>query len=287
MAIPRRTLGLTGLRVTALGYGAIEVRGARIWGGRPVTDEQAGAILNAVLDAGIDFIDTANDYGRSEEFIGRFISRRRSEYYLATKCGGTVVHRDDETDDTPHVWTRDNLMRGLDESLGRMRTDHVDLTQLHNPSADQATAGDLVDVPGEMRRQGNARWIGCSSTLPHLATYIEWGVLDVSHIPYSTIERTHENASSAAASAGAGVIDRGCVARGGHRRRRPLGEVRRRTPRRATGRGRVAHGVPAAVPARVPARLDRHRGHAEPRSICARTSPPRSAGHCRPPSWPR
>src|SRR3954471_7912803 len=108
MALEKRTLGRTGLQVTALGYGAMEVRGSRIWGGRPVTEEQADTILNAVLDAGINFIDTSNDYGRSEEFIGKYISRRRGEFYLATKCGCTVVRKDDATDDTPHVWTKEN-----------------------------------------------------------------------------------------------------------------------------------------------------------------------------------
>ena len=78
MALAKRTLGRTGLSVTELGYGAMEVRGSRIWGGRAVTEEQANTILNAVLDAGINFIDTSNDYGRSEEFIGRYLSRRRN-----------------------------------------------------------------------------------------------------------------------------------------------------------------------------------------------------------------
>src|SRR5580693_7655536 len=127
MQMEMRTLGRTGLKVSALGYGAMEVRGSRIWGGRPVTEEQASTILNAVLDAGINFIDTANDYGRSEEFIGKYIGTRRNEYILATKCGCTVVHRDENTDDTPHVWTRDNLFRGLHESLARMKTDYVDV----------------------------------------------------------------------------------------------------------------------------------------------------------------
>src|SRR5207249_11143212 len=102
-----RILGRTGLEVTRLGFGAMEIRGKRIWGGRPVTDEQAERILNAVLDAGINFIDTAYDYGLSEAYIGRFISHRRDEYYLATKCGCTVVDAGDH-DETPHIWTRDN-----------------------------------------------------------------------------------------------------------------------------------------------------------------------------------
>lgn len=214
MTIERRRLGRTGLDVTCLGFGAMELRGPRIWGGRPVTDEQASTILNAVLDAGINFIDTSNDYGRSEEFIGRCISHRRGEFYLATKCGCHVVRKDGNTDETPHVWTRDNLMRGLKESLSRLKTDYVDVMQLHNPSVEQTQQGDLVAVLQEMQQQGWVRWIGCSSTLPHITTYIPWGVFDVFQIPYSALERQHEQVITTAARAGAGIIDRGGVARG-------------------------------------------------------------------------
>src|SRR5512137_1285536 len=97
-SLPTTTLGRTGLEVTRLGFGAMEIRGSRIWGGRPVTEDQARTILDAVLDAGINFIDTSNDYGRSEEFIGRFIAHRRAEFILATKCGCCVTRKDDRTD---------------------------------------------------------------------------------------------------------------------------------------------------------------------------------------------
>ncbi len=214
MALTKRTLGRTGLEVTDLSYGAMEVRGSRIWSGRPVKEEQAEQILNAVLDSGINFIDTANDYGRSEEFIGKFLNSRRSEFYLATKCGCTVVHKDENTDDTPHVWTRENLFRGLHESLERMKTDYVDIMQLHNPSVEQTEQGDLVAVLQEMKAQGKVRWIGCSSTHPHIESYIASGVFDVFQIPYSALERQHEEAITLAAEAGAGTIIRGGVARG-------------------------------------------------------------------------
>ena len=207
-------LGRTGLPVTKLGYGAMEVRGSRIWGGREIEDSQAEGILNAVVDLGITFIDTANDYGRSEEYIGRYLAHRREEYVLATKCGCTVVHRDETTDDTPHVWTRENLFRGLHESLERMKTDHVDLIQLHNPSVEQCEDNDLVAVLQEMKDQGKARWIGISATNPHLETYIGWGVFDSFQIPYSALERQHEELIQAASDSGAGVIVRGGVARG-------------------------------------------------------------------------
>jgi aryl-alcohol dehydrogenase-like predicted oxidoreductase len=209
----QRQLGRTGFEATVLGFGAMEIRGQRIWNGRPVTDDQAERILNAVLDAGINLIDTAYDYGRSEEYIGRFIAQRRAEYFLATKCGCTVVPAGDH-DETPHVWTRENLLRNIDESLRRLRTDHVDLLQLHNPSVEQVEQGDLVAVLQEIQAAGKTRFIGCSSTFPHLPRFIGWGVFDAFQIPYSALEREHEEAISAAARAGAGTIIRGGVARG-------------------------------------------------------------------------
>jgi aryl-alcohol dehydrogenase-like predicted oxidoreductase len=212
--LPTAVLGRTGLKVTRLGFGAMEIRGSRIWGGRPVTEDQAKTILNAVLDAGINFIDTANDYGRSEEFIGKYISHRRSEFYLATKCGCSVVRRDEKTDDTPHVWTRDNLLRGLNESLQRMKTDYIDIMQLHNPSVEETEKNGLVAALQEMHQQGKVRFISISTTLPHLPTYIQWGVFDTFQIPYSALERDHENWITTAAEAGIGTIIRGGVARG-------------------------------------------------------------------------
>src|SRR6476660_1278968 len=83
--LPKRQLGRTGLQVSRLGYGAMELRGAPR--GRDVTDQQAETILHAVLDSGINYIDTSIDYGVSEERIGRYIADRRAEYYLASKCG--------------------------------------------------------------------------------------------------------------------------------------------------------------------------------------------------------
>lgn len=212
--LPTCTFGRTGLEVTRLGYGAMEIRGPRIWGGRKVEPRQAETILNAVLDAGINFIDTSNDYGYSEEFIGKFIAHRRDEFILATKCGCTVVRKDANTDETPHVWTRENLFRCLEESLARMKTDYVDVMQLHNPTFDQCVQSNLVAALDEMRAQGKVRWIGCSTTLPAATAFIEWGVFDAFQIPYSALERKHEMILARAANSEAGVIVRGGVARG-------------------------------------------------------------------------
>src|ERR1700724_748000 len=86
--LPTRTLGRTGLRVTQLGYGAMELRGTPR--GRDVTDEQAETVLKAGIDAGINYIDPSIDYGLSEDRIGRYIGERRDEFFLASKCGCAV-----------------------------------------------------------------------------------------------------------------------------------------------------------------------------------------------------
>ncbi|MBZ0302592.1 MAG: aldo/keto reductase [Anaerolineae bacterium] len=213
MSIARRTLGRTGLEVTQLGYGAMEVRGNRIWGGRPCTPQQAQTILKAVVDSGINFIDTANDYGTSELYMGRFLADRRDEFYVATKCGCQMLYAGDH-DETPHVWTRENILRNIADSLQKMQTDYVDVLQLHNPDVATVEENKLVDVLQELKQAGAVKYIGCSATSPHLATYIDWGVFDVFQIPYSGLERRHENLITKAAEAGAGIIIRGGVARG-------------------------------------------------------------------------
>jgi aryl-alcohol dehydrogenase-like predicted oxidoreductase len=80
-----RRLGRTGADVTILGYGAMELRGQPH--GPAISDDDAGRLLNEVLDAGINLIDTSIDYGRSEELIGRYLGHRRGEFFLASKCG--------------------------------------------------------------------------------------------------------------------------------------------------------------------------------------------------------
>src|SRR5689334_24940565 len=149
-ALPTSVLGRTGLEVTRLSFGAMEIRGPRIWGGRPVTDQQAETILNAVLDAGINFIDTANDYGKSEMYIGQYIARRHDRFYVATKCGCSMQYAGDH-DETPHFWTRDNIQRNIADPLMKMRMDYVDILQLHNPNVETTEKNGLVNILKELR----------------------------------------------------------------------------------------------------------------------------------------
>jgi aryl-alcohol dehydrogenase-like predicted oxidoreductase len=202
--------------VTTLGYGAMELRGAPR--GREISDEQAERILNTVLDAGINFIDTSIDYGVAEERIGRFISNRRSEYYLATKCG---CQYDAPAPSAPnerfvHIFTPENIIGGVEQSLRRMKTDYIDVLQFHaSPSKQELEANGAIDVVRDLQKQGKVRFIGMSGTLPHLQDHIEMGVFDEFQIPYSALQREHEMLIEEASKAGAGIVIRGGAARGG------------------------------------------------------------------------
>jgi aryl-alcohol dehydrogenase-like predicted oxidoreductase len=212
--LPTSVLGRTGANVTKLAYGAMELRG-RVpgRGGREVSPDQAKTILNAVLDSGINMIDTSPDYGASEELIGEFISNRRSEFFLSSKCGCAVNPPPGER--PPHVFTRANVRAGVEQSLKRMKTDHIDLVQFHiSPSRAELEANDSVAELVELQREGKIRFIGMSGTLPNLTDHIAMGVFDAFQIPYSALEREHETPIHDATAAGAGTIIRGGVARG-------------------------------------------------------------------------
>jgi len=205
--LPKRELGNTGYEVTSLAYGAMELRGAPR--GPQLSDEDAEALLNTVLDVGINLIDTSIDYGLSEERIGKFISSRRDEYFLATKCG-CVPNGEGE-----HVHTAANIRLGVERSLGLMRTDHLDLVQFHRSlaPAEFDEEGALSELLA-LRAEGKVRFIGVSGTVPNLDDQIDMGVFDAFQIPYSLLQPDHEAAIAHASSAGAGVIVRGGVARG-------------------------------------------------------------------------
>jgi len=214
MTIQTRTLGRTEADVTILGYGAMELRGQPR--GPAIDDEDAGRLLNAVLDAGINLLDTSIDYGRSEELIGRYLARRRDEYFLASKCGCLLDPPADVAPPLPHDYQAGNIRAGIEQSLRRLGTDRLDLVQIHmSPSRAQLEKDETIATLLSLREEGKVRFIGMSGTLPHLPDHIDMGVFDVFQIPYSAIQREHEDLITAARAAGAGILIRGGAARGG------------------------------------------------------------------------
>ena len=208
-ALPKATLGRTGLQVTRLGFGCA------LW--RPEneshwTTNQAQTVWETALDAGINFFDTAYDYVFSEEWIGWALGSRYDQFHLATKCGCTDGSPTENY--SKHIWTRDNLFRNIEISLRRLNRSSIDIIQLHNATVEDCESGGVVESLNDIRDQGMVKWIGASTTLPDLPTLLKWGVFDVMQIPYSALQRKHENWITKAASEGVGIIIRGGVARG-------------------------------------------------------------------------
>jgi aryl-alcohol dehydrogenase-like predicted oxidoreductase len=211
MTLPTSTLGRTGETVSKLGFGAMELRNADLDHG------EVDRLLNQVLDGGITMIDTSPDYGASEEHIGRAISHRRGEYFLATKCGCPVGETVGSAGPAgrEHVFTKENVRAAVEQSLRRMRTDHVDLVQFHmSPSPAALAEHDALGELAALREEGKLRFIGISGILPELPEQIAMGAFDAFQIPYSAVEREHEELITEAAKAGGGTIIRGGVAKG-------------------------------------------------------------------------
>jgi aryl-alcohol dehydrogenase-like predicted oxidoreductase len=214
MTMQTRRLGRTGADVTILGYGAMELRGQPH--GPAIEDDDAGRLLNEVLDGGISLIDTSIDYGRSEELIGRYLGHRRDEYFLASKCGCLLGPPPNARPPFPHDYSAGNVRAGIEQSLRRLGTDHLDLVQVHmSPSRAQMQADETIETLASVRDEGKTRFIGMSGILPNLPDHIAMGVFDVFQIPYSVVQREHEDLVTAAAQAGAGTLIRGGAARGG------------------------------------------------------------------------
>jgi len=213
MAIMTRTLGGTGADVTILGYGAMELRGRPR--GPEITDSDAGRLLNAVLDGGINLIDTSPDYGRSEELIGAHIGHRRDEFFLASKCGCPLESPADAPPPYPHDYRPANVRADVEQSLRRLRTDRLDLVQVHmSPSRATLEQDHTVEALKDLQAEGKVRFIGMSGILPNLPDHLAMGVFDVFQIPYSAVQRDHEDLITEAAGAGAGTFIRGGAARG-------------------------------------------------------------------------
>ena len=207
--LEKRQLGRTGLSVTVLGFGAMDLGGPPAAG--EITDDEAGRVLNAVLDCGVNFIDTAVCYGTSESRIGKAISHRRNEFILATKCG--CVPGKGMGDD--HIHTAANIRLGVEHSLRMMRTDYLDIVQIHRSlsHAEWEAEGAMAELL-KLKQEGKLRFIGMSGILPNLTEQVASGAFDVFQIPYSALQREHEGIIAKASAAGAGIIIRGAVARG-------------------------------------------------------------------------
>ena len=159
-----RTLGRTGVQVSSLALGAMNFGAIG-----NTTQEEATALVDAALEAGVNLIDTADWYseGQSEEMVGKAIAGRRDDIVLATKATMPMGGRNRQGG------SRRWLFTALDDSLRRLGVDHVDLYQMHRwdpATSDEETLSALTDL----QRAGKIRYFGSSTFPAHRIVQAQW-----------------------------------------------------------------------------------------------------------------
>lgn len=156
-----RELGRTGLRVSEIGFGTWGI-GGDAYG--PAEDSVSRAALHRALELGINFYDTADLYGagHSEEVLGSAFQNQRDKVIIATK-GGTLPH---DTFFMPQDFSPRHLRKALAESLRRLKTDYIDLYQLHSPQLDLPNWPEIVDTMQALVQEGSIRAFGVSARSP-------------------------------------------------------------------------------------------------------------------------
>jgi len=193
--------------VTFMGFGALEI--GRDWGmggdtKRP-DDENAGMVLNSVLDLGINLIDTASAYHKSEERIGKFISGRRDQYILASKCG-----EHSEEPKTYYDFSYKAIKDSIDKSLKLLKTDVIDIMQIHfgpDPTG-VLDKGETVSAMKDAVKEGKVKYLGASIDGPLAARCIKSGDFDVMQMSYNLMNQGNEENIRSAGEKGIGVFIR-------------------------------------------------------------------------------
>lgn len=188
-------LGSTGIQVSRLGIGLSEI------GSTPMEQAAVEELMNGALDIGVNFLDTAACYGNSEELVGNTVSRRRSEYALASKCGHVAGGYQGE------AWTAQTVTDSIDRSLRLLQTDYVDLMQLHSCSVEILERGDVIDALLKARDAGKTRFVGYSGDNEAAMWAVESGVFDTLQTSFSLVDqKARDGLFASAEERGMGVI---------------------------------------------------------------------------------
>lgn len=212
-----RTLGRTGLRVSALALGTVELGmdyGINAPGhfGRP-SDDAAVAIVHAALDGGINLIDTARGYGESERVLGQALQGKRDQVVIATKV---TTHLPDGSLPTGKA-LQTRMLDQLETSLRLLQTEHVEIWQIHNVDAQLLAQWETVaEVFALAQQQGKIGWRGGSfygTQLPAQALALD--LFDLIQVTYSVFDqRMTDQVLGLAHAQGVGVLVRSVLLKG-------------------------------------------------------------------------
>ncbi len=207
-----RKLGRTGIKVSAISLGTVEIGldygiGPDGQAARPLESESA-RLLHRALDLGINFIDTARAYGESEAIIGRALQGRRHEFVL---CSKVLVHAGEPADSL-----REKVTSSLHTSLRALSTDSIDIMMIHSAPLEILEWPALIDLLQDLRRSGKFRWIGASVYGEDAALYaIRSGHFDCLQVAFSAVDRRPERRIwEEASSHDVGIVARSVLLKG-------------------------------------------------------------------------
>ena len=180
MAMETKRLGKTDLEVGRLGIGLSEV-GFNL---EMADVDQARAVINQALDSGVNFLDTAACYGISEELLGVVASDRRDEFVLATKAGHFLPRGEGED------WTYDLVISSIDRSLELLKTDHVDIVQLHSCVVEVLERGDVIRALQDAKAAGKTRFIGYSGDNENAKWAVTSGLFDTLQTSFNVVDQS-------------------------------------------------------------------------------------------------
>jgi aryl-alcohol dehydrogenase-like predicted oxidoreductase len=185
-----RQLGKSDLKVSVIGYGAWGIGGEPFW--NTEGEESSTRSIEKAIDMGVNFYDTAPVYGfgYSEELLGRALQSKRKDVIIATKCG--LVWEKEKLKAIRKRATRESILKEIDLSLKRLRTDYIDLYQVHWP--DETTPiEETMDTLIKIQKEGKIRHIGVSNySANQMKESLKYGQIVSLQPMYSMLERDVE-----------------------------------------------------------------------------------------------
>lgn len=166
------------MQVSVLGFGGAEI------GFNPnQTQADVDVLLNSAIDSGLNLIDTAAGYLQSEQMIGEAVSKRRKDFYLITKCGALDGF-------TRQDWTKKGILETIENSLRNLKTDYLDIAQLHSCDTETLKRGEAIEAVLRAQEKGYTRYIGYSGDNEDAKFAIEMDIFDSLQISVSIADQT-------------------------------------------------------------------------------------------------
>ena len=211
-----RVLGRTGIKVSEIAFGCVEIGMPYGIGVKEMADMPAEKeclkMLRAALDAGINFYDTARLYGRSENILGRAFRDQREKVVISTKCKHLPASADALKESG---LIRDIIRTSLDESLSALQTDYIDLFMLHNAAIEILENETVCDTFAQLKKMGVVRAIGVSTyRIEETGKAIDSGIWDSIQLPFNLMDQSQHVLFKKADEAGVGIVIRSVLLKG-------------------------------------------------------------------------